>query len=195
MALPGCTLCKHDPKMERGGSGPQATAGTPSSAVHQIAKVYRTSPILQCSITLDLVVVAYFFLLRVGEYTPTTPRRGQHKCTVPLQKGDITFWHQTRVIPVDSPLERLLQADGASIKLANQKNRVKDAKVSHTPSGDPTICPCRSLARLVDTLSSLPADTALGTFCTATRTSQVTGREVLETVRQGARWDNLHLAG
>jgi hypothetical protein len=65
---------------------------------------------------------------------------------------------------------------------------VKDAKVSHTPLGDPTICPCRSLARLVDALSGLPTDTATGT-------SQVTGREILEAVRQGARWDNLHLAG
>jgi hypothetical protein len=118
--------------------------GPKPQQVHRIAEVYGTSPILRCRITSDLVVVAYFFLLRVGEYTPTTPRRGQHKCTVPLRKGDITFWHQTRVIPTDSPLECLLQADRATINLANQKNGVKDAKVSHTPLGDPTICPCRS---------------------------------------------------
>jgi hypothetical protein len=96
---------------------------------------------------------------------------------------------------VDSPLERLLQADGATINLANQKNGVKDTKVSHTPSGDPTICPCRSLARLVDAIRELPTDTTLGTFSTATGTSQVTGWEILEAVRQGARWDNLHLVG
>jgi hypothetical protein len=113
----------------------------------------------------------------------------------PSPKGGHHILAQTRVIPVDSPLERLLQADGATINLANQKNRVKDAKVSHTPLGDPTTCPCRSLARLVDALSGLPANTTLGTFRTATRTSQVTGREILEAVRQGARWDNLHLAG
>jgi hypothetical protein len=154
--------------------GPKPQQALPSSVVHWIAKVYRTSPILQHRITSELVDFAYFFLLRVGEYTPTTPCRGQHKCTVPLRKGDITFWHQTRVIPMDSPLERLLQADGATINVANQKNGVKDAKVSHTPSGDPTICPCRSLARLVDALSGLPADTALRTFRTATGTSQVT---------------------
>jgi hypothetical protein len=96
---------------------------------------------------------------------------------------------------VDSPLERLLQADGATINLANQKKGVKDVKVSHTPSGSQTICPCRSLARLVDTLSGLPGNTALGTFRTATGTSQITGQEILEAVCQGARWDNLHLAG
>jgi hypothetical protein len=72
---------------------------------------------------------------------------------------------------------------------------VKDPKVSHTRSGDPIVCPCRSLARLVDALSSLPTNTALRTFCTATATSQFTGREILEAVHQGARWDNLHLVG
>jgi hypothetical protein len=47
----------------------------------------------------------------------------------------------------------------------------------------------------VDALSSLSTDTTLGTFRTATRTSQVTGQEILEAVCQGARWDYLYLAG
>jgi hypothetical protein len=98
--------------------GPKPQQVLPSSAVHRIAKVYGTSLNLPRRIALDLVVIAYFFLLRVGEYTPATKCRGQHKHTVPLQKGDITFWHQTRVIPVDSPLECLLQADRATINLA-----------------------------------------------------------------------------
>jgi hypothetical protein len=34
-----------------------------------------------------LVVVAYFFLLRVGEYTPTTLKKGSAKRTIPLRKG------------------------------------------------------------------------------------------------------------
>jgi hypothetical protein len=56
--------------------GPKPQQVLPSSAVHQIAKVYGTSPILRRRIMSDLVVVAYFFLLRVGEYTLTTPHRG-----------------------------------------------------------------------------------------------------------------------
>jgi hypothetical protein len=47
----------------------------------------------------------------------------------------------------------------------------------------------------VDAIRELPTDTTLGTFCTATRTSQVTSQEILEAVCQGARWDGLHLAG
>jgi hypothetical protein len=93
--------------------GPKPQQVFPSSTVRRITEVYGTSLILRHRITSDLVVIAYFFLLQVGEYTPTTPRRGQHKCSVPLQKGDITFCHQTMVIPTDSPLECLLQADGA----------------------------------------------------------------------------------
>jgi hypothetical protein len=64
--------------------GPKPQQALPSSAVHQIAEVYGTFPILQCHIMLDLVVAAYFFLLQVGEYTLTTPCRGQYKHTVPL---------------------------------------------------------------------------------------------------------------
>jgi hypothetical protein len=65
--------------MERGGSGPQATVGAPQL---RSPPVYGTSPILRCHITSDLVVIAYCFLLRVGEYTMTTPCRGQHKRTL-----------------------------------------------------------------------------------------------------------------
>jgi hypothetical protein len=144
--------------MERRGSGPQATAGAPQLCSPPDCRGVRNFPdpmtphhVGPCSHCLLLPPAS-------GRIHPDHPSRGQHKCTIPLRKGGITFWHQTRVIPADSPLERLLQADGATINLANQKNRVKDAKVSHTPSGDPAICPCRSLARLVDALSSLPAD-------------------------------------
>jgi hypothetical protein len=50
-------------------------------------------------------MVAYFFLLRVGEYTPTTPKKGSAKRTIPFQKRDITFWHNTHTIPTDSPVK------------------------------------------------------------------------------------------
>jgi hypothetical protein len=66
--------------------GPKPQQALPSSAVHQIAEVYGTSPILRCRIMSDPVVIAYFFLLQVGEYTPTTPCRGQHKCTRPKRE-------------------------------------------------------------------------------------------------------------
>jgi hypothetical protein len=118
-------------------------------------------------------MVAYFFLLRVGEYTPTTPKKGSAKRTIPLQKWDITFWHNTHTIPTDSPVERLQQADGVTINLANQKNGAKDAKVSHSQSGDKTLFPYRSLACLVAELRDFPADAPIGTYQTAAGMNQV----------------------
>jgi hypothetical protein len=143
---------------------PRPQQALPSSTIHTIAMTYGNSLSLKRRVTADLVVVAYFFLLRVGEYTPTTPKKGSAKQTIPLWKQtiplwkrDITFWHNTHTIPTDSPV-KLQQADGVTTNLANQKNGAKDAKVSHSQFGDKTLCPCRSLARLVAELRDFPAD-------------------------------------
>jgi hypothetical protein len=48
-----------------------------------IAMTYGNSLSLKRRVTADLVVVAYFFLLRVREYTPTTLKKGSAKQTIP----------------------------------------------------------------------------------------------------------------
>jgi hypothetical protein len=108
-------------------AAPRPQQALPSSTIHTIAMTYGNLHSLKRQVTADLVMVAYFFLLRVGEYTPTTPKKGSAKQTTPLQKRDITFWHNTHTIPTDSPVQQLQQADGVTINLANQKNRAKDA--------------------------------------------------------------------
>jgi hypothetical protein len=147
-----------------------------------IATTYWNSLSLKRRVTADLVMVAYFFLLRLESTPPTTPKKGSAKRTIPLQKWDITFWHNMHTIPTDSPVKRLQQADGVTINFANQKNRAKDAKVSHSQAGDKTLCPCRSLARLVAELRDFPADTPIGTYQTATGMNQVSNQDILEAV-------------
>jgi hypothetical protein len=71
------------------------------------------------------IVTTYFFLLRVGEYTPTAAQKGQKKHTIPLRRQDIMFWKHARVIPPGTSLQTLLEADGVTINLANQKNGKK----------------------------------------------------------------------
>jgi hypothetical protein len=115
---------------------PRPQQALPSSTIHMIAMTCGNSHSLKRQVTADLVMVAYFFLLRVGDYTPTTPKKGSAKQSIPLWKRDITCWHNTHTIPTDSPVERLQQADGVTINLANQKNGAKDVKVSHSQSGD-----------------------------------------------------------
>jgi hypothetical protein len=67
--------------------------------------------------------------------------------------------------------------------------------VSHSQSGDKTLCPCRSLTRLVAELRDFPAGTLIGTYRTATGTNQVSNRDILEAIRQGAIRDNLDRSG
>jgi hypothetical protein len=104
---------------------PRPQQALPSSTIHMIAMTYGNSLSLKRWVTADLVMVAYFFLLRVREYTPTTPKNGSAKQTIPLWKQDITFWHNTHTIPTDSPVKWLQQADGVIINLANQKTEPK----------------------------------------------------------------------
>ena len=85
-----------------------------------------------------MVVVAFFYLLRVGEYTAS--RRCQPKRTIPLQKCDVRLWRKGQLLDHESMLPTLLSADSAIISIANTKNGTKGAVVHHDAFGG-NICP------------------------------------------------------
>ena len=73
-----------------------------------------------------LTLIAFYYLLCVGEYT-VKGTRNESKRTVQFELEEVTFFHrndmgQLRCLPRDAPLEMLLSAEGASLKLDNQKN-------------------------------------------------------------------------
>jgi hypothetical protein len=97
----------------------------------------------------DFVVIAFYFLLRVGEYTcPSGKKRTR---TVQFRRCDVTFWkmlpgglhHQ---IDPDAPFEEMLLADSVTLTLSNQKSGVRDATLNHEAVLGP-FCPVRALAR------------------------------------------------
>lgn len=143
----------------------------------------------------NLVTTAYFFLLCVGEYTPTTPRKGQKKRTIPLRKKDITFWSNNHVLPNSAPLHELLAADGVTINLVNQKNGHKNTQLYHSHSEDEEFSPTVSLAQLVPLLRDRPDDTYLGTFQDGAKWRQISNRDVIKAVRYGAIKDDLTSRG
>jgi hypothetical protein len=111
---------------------PRPQQALPSSTIRLIADMYGKSQYKKQRVTADLIITAYFFLLRVGKYTPMAARKGQKKRTIPLRQQDIMFWKHVRVIPPGTSLQTLLEADGVTINLANQKNGKKNAKLYHT---------------------------------------------------------------
>jgi hypothetical protein len=73
---------------------------------------------------------------------------------VQFKLEDITFFHQNELgqgwcLPRDAPFEQLLAAEGATLKLNNQKNGWKGVCVYQQHNGEPLQCLVRALARRV----------------------------------------------
>ena len=101
----------------------------------------------------DLTMVAFYYLLRVGEYT-IKGTRNETKQTVQFKLEDITFFKKNtvgklRCLLRDAPEHMIMTADGATLKLDNQKNGWKGVCVYHEANGDPVNCPVRALGRRV----------------------------------------------
>ena len=102
----------------------------------------------------DLCIIAFYFLLRVGEYTAprfVRLRNGTLKRatrTRQFQVQDVGFWKDGRILPRASPLAVLLTADAATLKITNQKNG-KMGETIHHESFDSALCPVKALARRI----------------------------------------------
>jgi hypothetical protein len=99
----------------------------------------------------DLALIAFYYLLRVGEYT-IKGTRNETKQTVQFKKEDITFFKknnqgQLRCLPRDAPDHIIMTADGATLKLDNQKNGWKGVCVYQEHNGEVYNCPVRALGR------------------------------------------------
>jgi hypothetical protein len=101
----------------------------------------------------DLALIAFFYLLRVGEYTkPRTIIRNNKRIratrTIQFHIKDVGFFKNNKVLPRNSPLEILLQADSATLKITNQKNG-RMGQTIHHESFDTKYSPVKALARRV----------------------------------------------
>jgi hypothetical protein len=72
----------------------------------------------------DLTMIAFYYLLRIGEYT-TKGTRNNSKQTEEFKLGDITFFRKDaqsnlRCLPCDAHADLIESADGATMKLNNQ---------------------------------------------------------------------------
>jgi hypothetical protein len=97
----------------------------------------------------DLVTIAFFFLLRVGEYT--CPSRTTKTRTRQFRLKDVSFWSRTltgqkRRLPFNAPPAALMAADAVTLILSNQKNGMRDAVLHHDKVSS-ALCPVKALAR------------------------------------------------
>jgi hypothetical protein len=163
----------------------------PYSAIQKVCLVLRAIGTAAALVQADLILVAFFYLLRPGEYTHDNRRRR----TIPLRRKDIRLWDaQNHLIPHDAPLPVLLTARSATLYVADQKNGVKGSTLHHTAILDPHFCPVKALAHRVFQLHQLTnSDTTPLSQISAT--TFVTSREITIALRQGASAANLLASG
>ena len=163
----------------------------PISTITSIAKSYRWTPHLAA--VADLAIIAFFYLLRVGEYTsPAKPRK---KRTIPLRRCDVRLWRKGQVLSQSAGLEVLLQADSATICIANTKNGTKGAVVHHEAFGG-IICPVAALARRIANVQAGPAQGPLNrVYHLSGKVTRVSDRDIGIAVRWGATSDSLLTRG
>ncbi len=97
----------------------------------------------------DLTLLAFYYLLRIGEYT-INGNRNEMKQTVQFKREDITFFKknrsgQLRCLPRDAADDLIATANGATLKLDNQKNGWKGVCVYQEANGDQYNCPVQAL--------------------------------------------------
>jgi hypothetical protein len=103
----------------------------------------------------NLLIIAFFFLLRIGEYTraPIDPRtkkqKNNAKRTVQFHIGDIGFFKNGHILPRKSKLSMLLTADEVTLKITNQKNGTMGQVIHQQATGNSTDCPVQAVAHRV----------------------------------------------
>jgi hypothetical protein len=98
----------------------------------------------------DLTLIAFYYLLRVGEYT-VKGAWNSSKQTQQFKLKDLTFFRRVRggrlwQLPSNASAEEMA-ADSCTLKLDNQKNGWKGICVNHHANGDAIFCPVRALAQ------------------------------------------------
>jgi hypothetical protein len=89
--------------------------------------------------TVDLILIAFYYLLRVGEYTHKATNNNS-KQTVEFRAEDVTFFKcfqgVLKQLPREAPEEDIMSADSSTLKIDNQKNGWHGVCINDEHNGD-----------------------------------------------------------
>ena len=95
----------------------------------------------------NLTLIAFYFLLRVGEYT-CRHKRNNEKQTMQFRTKDVTFFKgvkqgQLWQLNRDATSDKIMEADSCTLKLLNQKNGWRGVCINQHTNGNPIMCPVK----------------------------------------------------
>ena len=155
----------------------------PITVIRRIAVLAQTSASHDATYraAADMIIMAFFFLLRPGEYTDNNK--------TPFRLDDVQlFIGDTRIHLLTAPIEQLRQARFASLTFTNQKNGVRGEVIGLACSGDPYVCPVQAIIRRVLYLRqhSAPGTTPLARVFNTTH--PVTPSVLTECIRESVTY-------
>ena len=159
---------------------PHRVKPIPIKVIRAIAFVaqHSTCPIVVA--TADMIILAFFFLLRPGEYTGTTSE------TQPFQFNSVQLFMGGARLDLNTATDdQLHAATVCSLTFDRQKNGVRGEVIGHYKSHDPYVCPVLALVRRVLHLRSNTAaqDTPLAVVYRPGSRTPVTPAMITQTLR------------
>ena len=131
----------------------------------------------------DIAITAYFFAMRSCEIT-TTPQRGRTKIlrirgiAFRNDKGEELAWWDYNAIKL---------ATRVTVTFEDQKNGLKMDKRTHQRTGDPVMCPIRSLSsiarRIRESIPGAGGETQLNTVWEHGKETYITGERLRDSLR------------
>jgi hypothetical protein len=132
----------------------ESTGSNYTTKFYHLVAIGTTSKSDKVQASCDMCTIAFYYLLRVGEYTGHSKKARQR--TKQFRACDIIFYDAyDTIIPNTAPLLDLYSATTAVMRITNQKNGTRGSRISHTTSGTKA-CPVRALARRVHYIMDHP---------------------------------------
>lgn len=141
---------------------PNRVKPIPMQVIRALADIALNSHLEYTRATTDMIIIAFYFLLRPGEYVDKNRNAEEND---PFRLADTQLFDvgQHRLDLSTASDEQLLAATSASLTFTTQKNGVRGEVISLGRSGDPYICPVLAIARRIIYLrnNNAPEDSPL----------------------------------
>jgi integrase len=160
---------------------PQPQLALPARAVRVITAYYYTKQTPWATALADLLTIAFFFLLRSGEYAMPTSRNKTR--AVQFRCQDVRFFSNGQVVPHNVPLDTLRQADSVRLYIDNQKNGARGSTMHHTATTE-AFCPVKALANRVHALHLIAPNDASLPISLVPNTNHITATDITRAVRE-----------
>ncbi|KAL7454161.1 hypothetical protein ACHAWC_006751, partial [Mediolabrus comicus] len=140
----------------------------------------------------DMITLAFFFLLRPGEYVDT------NSDSTPFTLADVSLYLGDTYLDLTSATDQqLLTATRVTLTFTTQKNGVRGEVIGLCSSGDPLLCPVRAAARRIIYLRNhnAPPGTPLARLFTqgSDDITSINARNITRTIQQAVKSIGINL--